>query len=372
MAYYLTVQNQTFSNFSKNILDVAPNFSTTTSQFMEIRETNLRVLSDHISNLLLAEDLDTQALKVDYGGRQSNYSPVCWIRIYDPKHAPTAQHGYYVVLLFAADGSAVYLSLNQGTSEFRSGAMRPISNESTLLNKAAVARTRLNEWSSNVMTSGSPIMDLRGESVNVGKESKKRIRNYEFANIYSYKYSIDALPTDDVFKDDLNELLVLLWALEDTGSTTATDFIEQLSTKNDAEGAAPPSSKQGRQMDAKLRKLIEIEAENQTIHFYTNAGWTVERVGQLKLGYDLLCKTKNQELHVEVKGTTGQGASVTLTPNEVDHCRKNPDSALAVVSMIKVENNQVVAGSGKLELWDPWVIIDSQLTPSEFSYRLST
>ncbi|MGH3884787.1 MAG: hypothetical protein ACRDRC_15480, partial [Pseudonocardiaceae bacterium] len=30
--------------------------------------------------------------------------------------------------MFSADGARVYLSLNQGTSEFRSGAMRPIND----------------------------------------------------------------------------------------------------------------------------------------------------------------------------------------------------------------------------------------------------
>jgi hypothetical protein len=365
------MKGQTFATLASNILEIAPNFSTSDSPFMEIRETNLRVLSDQISTLLGDEDLDGHALKVQHGGRQSNYSPVCWVRIFDPEHAPTAQNGFYVVLLFAADGSAVYLSLNQGTSEFRSGAMRPISKPETLLNKAASAKTALNSWVSNVMSSGADEIDLRGESVGVGQESKKRIRNYELANIYSYRYPANSLPTDDRFKEDLKELLVLLWALEDAGGSTSTDFIKQLAKQKGTEkGASKPSTKQGRQMNERLRKLIELAAEDRTIEFYTSGGWDVQRVGQLKLGYDLLCKKSEIELHVEVKGTTGKGSSVTLTPNEVDHCRKYPNMAIAVVSLLKVEDDLVVVGSGSLEIIEPWIIDESRLTPTEYSYRV--
>ena len=41
--------------------------------------------------------------------------------------------------------------------------------------------------------------------------------------------------------------------------------------------------------------------------------------------------------HVEVKGTTTDGAEVILTPNEVRHARENPCTALFVLSNITVE-----------------------------------
>src|SRR5215831_18381715 len=65
-------------------------------------------------------------LRVKAGGRQGSFSPLPWVRVYSKRHAPTAQEGRYLVYLFAADGSRVYLSLNQGSSERRSGHMRPI------------------------------------------------------------------------------------------------------------------------------------------------------------------------------------------------------------------------------------------------------
>lgn len=45
-----------------------------------------------------------------------NSPKVAWARLTDPVQSPSATAGWYVVLLFAADGSSCYLSLNQGTT----------------------------------------------------------------------------------------------------------------------------------------------------------------------------------------------------------------------------------------------------------------
>jgi len=337
---------------------------------MEEREALLVELSSRLKAFLIHANLDSNLLRVQHGGRQSNYSPVPWVRIFDPEHAPTAQSGFYVVLLFAADGSSVYLSLNQGTSEFRSNKMRPILKDEVLLNRASGARTALSDWASDVAVEGLISIDLKGEDTPVGVESKRRIRNYELANIYAYEYSLDALPTDSEFTADVEELLVLLWALESTDLSTQTKFVAELPAKGTTPGHSKPSSKQGRQLNEKVRKLIELTAEDQTQAHYETAGWTVERVGAQKLGYDLRCTKDDLELHVEVKGTTSKGLEVVLTPNEVSHCKAYPHMALAVVSEIEVGQDETIKSLGKLRVIDPWSIDESHLTPSEYSYRI--
>jgi hypothetical protein len=337
---------------------------------MEKREALLAELSSQLKTFLIQTKLDSNLLKVQHGGRQSNYSPVPWVRIFDPEHAPTAQSGFYVVLLFAADGSSVYLSLNQGTSEFRSNAMRPILKDDILLNRASGARTALSDWASDVAVEGLIAIDLKGEDTPVGVESKRRIRNYELANIYAYEYPFNALPTDSEFTADIEELLVLLWALESSDLSTQTKFVAELPTKKTGFGQKKPSSKQGRLLNEKVRKLIELTAEDQAQSHYEAAGWTVERVGAQKLGYDLRCTKNDSELHVEVKGTTSKGLEVVLTPNEVSHCKGYPHMALAIVGEIEVGQDETIKSPGKLRVIDPWSIDESHLTPSEYSYRI--
>lgn len=104
---------------------------------MALREIFARVLSDYpaayssasISNPIaqlvrdgLAKEVRRalgplgQSLVVKGSAGQTNLARVPWCAVLDPAVTETAQAGYYVVYLFAADGSAVSLSLNQGAT----------------------------------------------------------------------------------------------------------------------------------------------------------------------------------------------------------------------------------------------------------------
>jgi hypothetical protein len=91
--------------------------------------------------------------------------------------------GFYVVYLFAADGSRVYLSLNQGTSEFRSNAMRPILDSALLQARAAEARQLFDAWAPGLMASLDATINVHVDDLRVGAESKRRAKNYEDANV---------------------------------------------------------------------------------------------------------------------------------------------------------------------------------------------
>ena len=113
----------------QRILDLAPHYSRAATAAMrardqasyEIRQKIETVLPTLVSGSAMAK----LNLRVATGGRQASYSPLAWIRIYSPLYSSHATAGIYLVYLFAADGSRVYLSLNQGSSEVRSGYMRP-------------------------------------------------------------------------------------------------------------------------------------------------------------------------------------------------------------------------------------------------------
>jgi predicted RNA-binding protein with PUA-like domain len=92
---------------------------------------------------------------------------------------------------------------------------------------------------------------------------------------------------------------------------------------------------QGFQLDQEAKVAIEAHAMNMAAEFYSTA-WDVDDVHGME-SYDLICRRGNEVKHVEVKGTTTDGAEVILTPNEVRHARENPRTALFVVSNIVVE-----------------------------------
>ena len=357
------------------VLAHAPDFSTVATVEMQSRDAAVREAADSVRRLLVeALGVGPDVLSVAAGGRQSNYSPVPWVRIFDRSHSPNAMAGYYVVFLFAADGSSVYLSLNQGTSEWRANKWRPIRDPDELRHRAAIGRSGLRGWDSLVLREGDTVLDLRPQSVDVGPESRQRIRNYELANVAAYRYDIAALPTDDVLAGDLAELVTLLWDLQ--GYTGGADDVES-PLEAPAVTVAPSvtvrrrGARQGRRVDAQANKACEMHAVNMAMKYFRSKGWEdVRHVGDQGMPYDLECRAVGRpELRVEVKGTSSRGVEVFLTPNEVEHTLAFVHVALVVVSEITISEDYTSHG-GVLRVFDPWELDRSRLRPTEYVYTV--
>lgn len=142
-----------------------------------------------------------------------------------------------------------------------------------------------------------------------------------------------------------------------------------------AAGQSPGSSRrrslgQGFATDQEAKVAIESHAMNAAVAHYSMA-WTVEDVHGSE-SFDLRCTRANEELHVEVKGTTTPGRAVLLTPNEVDHARAYPNIALFVLADVVVERNDrgraIGASGGVANVYEPWRIDDGTLKPLGYEY----
>jgi hypothetical protein len=130
---------------------------------------------------------------------------------------------------------------------------------------------------------------------------------------------------------------------------------------------------QGRGLSAAQRRAVELRAVAVAGCRLEAEGWDVEDISAEKRGYDLHAERDGEERHVEVKGTTGSGASVLLTPNEVRHCRTNPaHTVLAVVSEIELsgEGDSWEADGGSLRSFDRWKLDDGMLEPRAYEWVL--
>lgn len=105
---------------------------------------------------------------------------VPWIGIYLPDSEGSARSGFYAVYLFAADGSRVYLSLNQGTEQVRGGA------------KAIAKRTLDLRAAANVPPELAYEIDLRSTA--------GRPKKYEAASAAAVQYSSGVVPRDDTLE----------------------------------------------------------------------------------------------------------------------------------------------------------------------------
>jgi len=119
------------------------------------------------------------------------------------------------------------------------------------------------------------------------------------------------------------------------------------------------------------RKKVEKAAENAVVDYYRAKGFAVRNRTKDNCGYDFLFSKKGEaNLHVEVKGTSGETARFFLTRNEHDAgYEANPAWRLAMVTRALSENPvvKIHTAAAVRKAFDlvPYVYIASPVTPPE-------
>jgi hypothetical protein len=369
----------------QQILDLASYYSPSSTLDMRKRAEIGNDLAAELGNALPGltgslglTDLD---LRTEAGGHQGYFSPLPWVRVYSPGYAPSAQAGIYLAYLFAADGSRVYLSLNQGTSEFRSGHMRAITDTRVLLARGGEARSALGDLIESPGAAGAALTIDLGSAGLRSHDSRVRARAYEHANILAREYISGTIPDDGQLLADLAGMLPLLAHLYGWDIKSALGGFLPPSPATGGSRAPRPRSAagQGPLMNPEVRKKIELWAEDRAIEHFTEQGWTtIKRVGWFR-PYDLECKNEADEiLHVEVKGTQSRGEKIELTDGEVRHNRNAADCpadyhAFYEVARIKVspEGEITRTGEEKVICILPWTIDEEHdLAPIKYTYTV--
>jgi len=126
--------------------------------------------------------------------------------------------------------------------------------------------------------------------------------------------------------------------------------------------------------DSVARREVELRAMQVAIEHLSRSWDHVVDVSSTE-SFDLLCRSASEMLHVEVKGTTSDGATIVLTRNEVLHARNEyPRIALFVVSWIdlSLRGDSPVATGGVLTRYEPWKVDNFELVPLSFQCRLKS
>jgi 5-methylcytosine-specific restriction protein B len=128
--------------------------------------------------------------------RMGPLADVPWVSIF-PGMKSSAQEGFYLVYLFAKDGSRVYLSLNQGTEELRHATK-------ALRKRALDIRATLgNETDLNIQ------LDLRS--------TNQRPKKYEAGSAFAIEYSNPIAQPEETLLAQLPRMVELLRRLSDSG-----------------------------------------------------------------------------------------------------------------------------------------------------------
>lgn len=126
---------------------------------------------------------------------QGNVAEIPWVCVFNKEVTTSASKGYYIVLLFSADMTSCYLSLNQAVTEYKNR----YDTKNALYKMSKVAELA-NEYIG--------LIDERAVVGNIDLKAKGSLGvGYEKGAIVSYKYSINNLTNDEDFISDLALLI---------------------------------------------------------------------------------------------------------------------------------------------------------------------
>jgi len=289
-----------------------------------------------------------------------------WVRIASRTRSPRATDGFYVVYLFDTRGDAVFLSLNQGTTDFNGGdfVRKP---RSSIERSTRWARAKIAPWESQQETSNLRLHDAQG-GLGTG---------YELGDVASLRYERDAVPEPARLLDDVLLLCDALHVIYERSTVEpvggdAPEVAYALSVGTEAAGKRRRRGGAGFRLDSREIRTIEQHAVAVAEAHYEAAGWDVKYVGATK-SYDLDVRRGSERLHVEVKGTTSDGRSVVLTEGEVKHhANGRVASVLVVVRAIRLIRTPdgPRAEGGELYELAPWTIDRTHLTPISYTYTV--
>lgn len=125
-------------------------------------------------------------------------------------------------------------------------------------------------------------------------------------------------------------------------------------------------------LTAAEKKTIEMHAVKLAIEYLSKLGYTdIKDVGDTE-SFDLLALSPENQIAVEVKGSTGAANSVILTKNEVSFQKDAyPLNGLFIVSNIELtKGEKISAQGGDIQFISPWLIDESSLKAISYNYQI--
>jgi hypothetical protein len=182
-------------------------------------------------------------------------------------------------------------------------------------------------------------------------------------------YPIGAMPTDEVFLDDLGQFvsyLATLYEAEDLERSPESATQQAREVVRLTEEITRPKRKlgsgQGFGLKPDERLAVEQRAMRVAEQLLRDKGYEVTDVSK-NSSFDFLARNGDgKELIVEVKGSTGAAESVILTANEVvAHKTRHPDNVLIIVHSISLNRKETKATGGIAREYWSWDISSARL-----------
>lgn len=355
-------------------------------------------------------NISTESYFIKGSPGMGNWAQVPWISVFDREISTKAKEGYYIVYLFAADMSGVYLSLNQGWTHYKS----EYGKNKGKIYISYIADIWRRKLSPRFRRFTLDKIDLKSnEDLPVG---------YQLGHICGRFYPVDKIPTDEELKLDLYDMLQLLNMIKlslpgcsynafnisaivecnnPIISTQAEDNSPELAPLDNLIAAEakdtflslvdtpdmllqrnashqPNEEQTGRSQDY-LKKAknqmklglageyMVIEYEREQLKRYGIFSKYVEHISREKgdsAGFDIKSYDENgNEKHIEVKTTTsGLNTPFYLSENEKNFSAKHANTYY----LYRIYDFDPVKGEGKLYILDGNIEDRCKLSPTNY------
>ena len=350
----------------KRICELQPSYSSVNTPAMQERgelirrnlTAEIKARCGSITRMMGAFGDDFNVGASDGIGRKTE-AP--WVRFCSKKMSPAPTEGYYFVIHFNRDGTALFLTVGCGSTTWKKGSLAPLSKEK-LLEKTLMARD-------SIISEHGRVGDFVDQ---IALNAKAPLpKTFEQATAIAKRINfddIDATDFDSLFSQSALYLRTIYEAQRSGFDLTHADQAELEIQDVVKPQRKRQSGSQGFGLSAPEKKAVELRAMELTQVWFESNGYAVKDTSANQ-SYDLLASKDNITTKVEVKGTTSSDPSaILMTANEVDlHRSEKGLTTLAIVSDIKlVKSTPPTASGGRLEVLLGWDIDQWLTTPTAF------
>lgn len=333
-------------------------YSSTNTPAMQERGFPIRrdlpeLLRDHIGTFQAHIGRFANDLAIEGRDGMGRKTEAPWVRLYSERLSPSATTGFYVVIHFALDGRAFFVTLGCGSSKWNSdrGDLTPYSDEE-LAKKVA--------WAKNVLRLSGIDTSNFSDQIAIGS-SRPLPRSFEKATVLAK--ALDPVSTDvaglvSTIAEALQILRVIYDAFDQRADLpTSTSIDLDLRSITDPK-AGVSNGRQGYGLTPPERRAVELRAMDITRAHLEDLGYKVTDTSASN-SFDFLAESTNQTIKVEVKGSTSVDVdAILMTSNEVAlHTREAGHTALAIVSGIVIvrSDDDIRCVGGTLEFHLPGI-----------------
>jgi hypothetical protein len=288
-----------------------------------------------------------------------------WVRFCSEEMSPSPTEGFYAVIHFSTDGSAVHITLGCGSSKWHKGSSVPLPD------KELDAQTA---WARSVVKEALGTVEPFSDAADFGATRKLPV-SFQRATALSKRVAFDDIDTTDFPRllEMAAERLRLIYAAQSVGRDVSLADQAESEIAEVLKGKSPSKHRQGYGLPAAARRVVELRAMLLAQRHLEATGFKVKDISA-SASYDLHAELDGKSLKVEVKGTTSDRAdAILMTSNEVAlHREERGSTALIIVSKIRLTNlgdGNYSADGGELELLEAWNVDDWIIEPT--AYRLT-